>query len=185
MNIPYLEPVEKPRGLYLKIAYRFLKSLYGRVIMPAKVIYARKPQLLKVASLLNRIETKKLKLEPSLSIAIKALVASVNDCSFCKDLALAEFLKKQMGRERFKDLTDFENSDEYTGAEKAALRFARQVVVLNGVEQQMVTELKNHYTETEIIEIAWLCSAETYYNMLSKAFGIGSDSLAQTYDNAS
>lgn len=50
-----LQPIEKPKGLYLKPGYWYLKKMIGKVITPAKVVYARAPGLMKVASLFYKI----------------------------------------------------------------------------------------------------------------------------------
>jgi len=35
----------------------------------------------------------------------------------------------------------------------------------------------SHFDDTEIVELAWLISVETYYNVMRRALGIGSDGL--------
>ena len=40
-----LEPIEKPRGLLMRIAYWLSRRQLGGVMSPLKVIYARAPKL--------------------------------------------------------------------------------------------------------------------------------------------
>jgi hypothetical protein len=40
---PFLAPVEKPKGLMLKMAYYFARRQFGKVPTPMKVFYPRMP----------------------------------------------------------------------------------------------------------------------------------------------
>jgi len=42
---PRITPIEKPKGLFNKIMFALMKKQYGKVIMPAKVIYERYPKI--------------------------------------------------------------------------------------------------------------------------------------------
>lgn len=35
-----LQPIEKPGSLYVKLGYWYLRKMIGKVITPAKVVYA-------------------------------------------------------------------------------------------------------------------------------------------------
>src|SRR5213592_3467765 len=43
MNTPFLSPIEKPQGLFLKLAYFFTRREFGKVLKPLKVHSARLP----------------------------------------------------------------------------------------------------------------------------------------------
>ena len=84
-----LEPIENPAGFYMKAAYFFCRRMLGKVIMPLKVIYARKPALLRVSLLYQKIEEHRISLPASLRLLVKSVISLKNSCTFCNDLALA------------------------------------------------------------------------------------------------
>jgi hypothetical protein len=43
MNDTFLPPIEKPRGLVMKLAYCFTRRQFGKVLTPLKVHSARLP----------------------------------------------------------------------------------------------------------------------------------------------
>ncbi|HXC35663.1 MAG TPA: hypothetical protein VNV43_07290, partial [Candidatus Acidoferrales bacterium] len=40
---PFLQPIEKPSGLMMKLAYFFMRREFGKVLTPIKVASARLP----------------------------------------------------------------------------------------------------------------------------------------------
>ena len=65
---PRLAPIERPKSLLLRIAYRLSEKQLGKVITPMKVIYARKPRLLPLVAQIQRTLEHGLSLEPSLRL---------------------------------------------------------------------------------------------------------------------
>ena len=82
-----LPPIEKPRGLVMKIAYYFSRRQPGKVMTSIRVFAARMPSAFgsfygKAGSL-----DKKLRLLAHTAVLIREHVASLNLCAFC-ELAL-------------------------------------------------------------------------------------------------
>ncbi len=51
-----LTEIETPKGLFVRIAYWFIKRKYGKVFTPLKVVYARKPELMLIGRRMNLIQ---------------------------------------------------------------------------------------------------------------------------------
>ncbi len=64
---PRIEPIEKPKGLITKIAFKILKRDFGKVIMPAKVIYARYPKIMFAVKKMYDVENNLKKISESIS----------------------------------------------------------------------------------------------------------------------
>ena len=141
-----LPPIERPRSLLLRMAYQISIRQFGRVLRPFKVIYARKPRLLILAGLIDRMMRHGLSLEPSLRLLIQALA-------------------------------DVRTSSVFSGREKAALAFAEETTRDRHVRDETFAVVRVQFTETEIVELAWINAAETYFNLWAHPLGIESDEL--------
>jgi alkylhydroperoxidase family enzyme len=176
-----LEPIEKPKSLFLKIAYWFSRRQFGKVLTPMKVIYARKPALLSFAMKINKFEEKQTALAPDLRLFIKTATATLNGCVFCQDLALAQAVKGKIGTEKFTALikNDEMHLSAFTEKERAVLAVIREYDERKKVSDKTFDELRKHFNETEIIEILALNAFEHFYNAMSIPLGIESDGLRQ------
>jgi alkylhydroperoxidase family enzyme len=171
-----LQPIEKPQGLYLKLGYWYFKKMIGKVITPAKVVYARVPKMMKIASLFYKLQ-QQAPLEEELKLLCHALVSDINGCTFCLDIAQAYALRQHNSMKKFGDLHLFETSPLFTPQEKACLQYVKEVTLRKQVPDVVFKELQQHFTEEQIVYITFLCASEIYYNTMNLALGIGSDGL--------
>ena len=67
--------------------------------------------------------------------------------------------------EQINQLADFENRSDFTEAEKAALRLAeRETLNPKSFDEAMWADLRQHYDEGEIIELAAAIGLFNYFN---------------------
>ncbi|HEX6503174.1 MAG TPA: hypothetical protein VF011_07990 [Terriglobales bacterium] len=72
--------------------------------------------------------------------------------------------------EQINDLVNFEKRDDFTAAEKAALRLAERMTVdSHTVDDELWSELREHYDEGEIIELAAAIGLFNYFNRFNDA----------------
>lgn len=175
-----LEPIEKPKSLFLKIAYWFSRRQFGAVLTPLKVIYARKPPLLSIAMKMSKFEGKQTSLAPDLRLFIKTATATLNGCTFCQDIALAQAVKGKIGTEKFTALLRNDaDLSAFSEKERAVLAVIKEYDACKRVADETFAELKKHFSETEIVEILALNAIEHFYNALTVPLGIESDGLRQ------
>lgn len=176
-----LEPIEKPKSLFLKIAYWFSRRQFGVVLTPMKIIYARKPPLLSLAMKINKIEEKQTSLPADLRLFIKTATATLNGCAFCQDIALAQAVKGKIGTEKFTALVRNNGADfsAFTEKERAVLAVIKEYDARKKVSDETFAELKKHFSEIEIVEILALNAFEHFYNALTIPLEIESDGLRQ------
>lgn len=172
-----LEAIENPSNPLLKIAYWFSKKQFGKVMTPLKVIYSRKPALLKFAMKIAKFEEKQNSLPPDLRLLIKIAAATENGCSFCQDIALAQAVKGKIGTAKFKALINGEDSDAFTEKERAVLNVIWQYAAERKISDEHFDALKKHFSDTQIIEILALNAFEQFYNALTIPLEIHSDGL--------
>jgi alkylhydroperoxidase family enzyme len=173
----FLPPIEKPRGLLMKLAYYFTRKEFGKVLTPLKVHSARLPIAFglfytKIGSL-----DKKLMLPAETVLLIREHVARINVCLFCMDIGRSFTIKASMNQAKFDALEEYRTSDLFTDAERAALDYVTELTKDKQVNPDTFTRLSAHYSEREICEIVWLVASEHVYNMTNIGLNIHSDML--------
>ena len=174
----YLPPIERPRGLIMKLVYYFSRRQVGKVVMPLSVFAARMPAAFGTFyGKLSKLD-KKLQLPSRTAVLIREQVASINTCLFCMDAARWYALKESTDNAaRFDALAEYQTSPLFTDAERAALDYATELTSNKAVDADTFARLQRHYSEREICDIVWLVASEHLYNMTNVGLGIGSDGL--------
>lgn len=173
----FLPPIEKPRGLTMKLAYAMTRRQFGKVLTPLKVHSARLPPAFglfysKIANL-----DKKLLLSPETALLIREQVARINVCLFCMDISRWATIKASMNQAKFDALEQYSASPLFTDAERAALDYATELTKDREVNPDTFARLSRFYSEREICEIVWLVASEHLYNMTNIGLNIHSDLL--------
>lgn len=173
---PRLAPVDEPDSWWVWLAYKIMEWTEGTVITPVKVVQARLPESLRHAYETQKLE-EDLSLAPRLRFLIKRYVAFLNGCAFCIDLAEADAEAHDVDVHTLRAVGDYESSDRFSEAERAALAYVEAVTEDVHVDDATFEALRDHFSEREIVEITWLCATENYWNRISGPLGIGSDGL--------
>lgn len=176
----YLPPIEKPRGLLLKVLYFFSRRQFGKVATPIAVFSARMPTgFLMFYGKVSRLD-KKLELPSATAVLIREQVATLNTCLFCMDTSRWYAIKQSAdNRARFDALPEYRTSPLFTEAERAALDYATELTSTKKVEPETFERLTRYYTDREICDVVWLVASEHLYNMSNVGLNIGSDGLCE------
>src|SRR5579864_4512712 len=97
----FLPPIEKPRGLTMKLAYYFTRRQFGKVLTPLKVHSARLPAAFGLFYAKIGTLDKKLVLPPEMVLLIREQVAHINVCLFCIDIARSFTIQQSMNQAKF------------------------------------------------------------------------------------
>src|SRR5208283_6184275 len=174
---PFLPPIEKPKGLMLKLAYYFTRVQFGKVLTPLKVHSARLPIAFGLFySKISKLD-KKLLLPPETALLIREQVARINVCEFCIDIGRSMTIKASMNQAKFDALEHYRASDLFSDAERAALDYVTELTKDKAVNPDTFARLSGYYSEREICEIVWLVASEHLYNMTNIGLNIHSDML--------
>ncbi len=176
----YLPPIERPRGLFLRMVYFFARRQFGKVATPIAVFSARMPvAFMSFYGKVSRLD-KKLQLPPQTAALIRERVASINTCLFCMDAARWYAMKESADNlARFDALPEYRTSPLFTDAERAALDYATELTSNKKVDPDTFARLTRYYSEREICDIVWLVASEHLYNMSNIGLNIGSDGLCE------
>jgi hypothetical protein len=78
--------------------------------------------------------------------------------------------------DRIRDIWTFEQSGDFTEAEKAALRLARDAALVPpAVEPEHFAALREHYSDREIVELLAVISLAGWYNRWNNAIATVTD----------
>jgi alkylhydroperoxidase family enzyme len=173
----FLPPIEKPKGLMMKLAYYFTRRQFGKVLTPLKVHSARLPPTFGLFySKISKLD-KKLLLPPEMVMLIREQVARINVCLFCIDIGRSFTIKAAMNEAKFDALEQYSTSPLFTDAERAALDYVTDLTKHKKINPNTFARMSGHYSEREVCEIVWLVASEHLYNMTNIGLNIHSDML--------
>jgi alkylhydroperoxidase family enzyme len=173
----FLPPIEKPKGLLMKLAYYFTRRQFGKVLTPIKVHSVRLP--LGFGMFYGKIGNldKKLQLPPETVMLIREQVARINVCLFCIDIGRSFTIKASMNQAKFDALEQYRTSPLFSEAERAALDYVTELTRDKKVHPGTFARMASHFSERAICEIVWLVASEHVYNMTNIGLNIHSDML--------
>ena len=190
MEIPpvqgtFLPPIERPKGLMMKLVYAITRRQFGKVITPLKVFCARLP--VAFGQFYGRISAldKKLLLRPETAMLIRQQVARINICLFCIDIGRYFTIKASMNQAKFDALGQYRTSSLFTDAERAALDYVTELARDKKIEPETFSRLARFYSERQICEIVWLVASEHFYNITNIALNVHSDMFCDIGNRAS
>ena len=173
----FLSPIEKPRGIFMKLAYYFTRKEFGKVLTPLKVHSARLPSAFGLFyTKIGRLD-KKLRLSPEMVLLVREQVARINLCLFCMDIGRSFTIKASMNQAKFDALDEYRTSTLFSDAERAALDYVTELTQEKKVSPDTFARMAHHYSEREICEIVWLVASEHLYNMTNIGLNIHLDML--------
>ena len=174
---PRLEPIEEPPGLFLRLAYLYSRRVFGKVMAPLKVMYARAPGVMRASVQLAQASDNKLELDTSLRLLIQARTSSLNGCGFCLDMKKANAVSAHLGLEKFEALPNYQESPLFDDRERAALDYVSEVTRKRRVSDELFETLRKHFDEREIVEITFANAVENFHNCMAVPLGLESDGL--------
>lgn len=179
----FLSPVEKPKGLMLRVMYLYARRQWGKVPRPFSVFCARMPMAF--GSFFGKVSRldKKLQLSAETAGLVRARVASTNMCMWCVD-GQRWFVTHKTPEQlpKLDALDEYRSSPLFDDRQRAALDYATELTESKRVSRATFDAVARHYSEREICEIVWLVASEHLYNLNNLGLGIGSDGLCQLSD---
>ena len=112
----------------------------------------------------------------SLTSEFKRLIAFVSSnttgCRYCQAHTIRAAERYGASKERLENIWNFEQSDCFSDQEKVALKFTREASkVPVATTQEMEEELKQHWSENDIIEIMSVIALFGYLNRWNDVMG--------------
>ena len=172
-----IQPIEEPKSLKMRLAYKMVERQFGKVMTPMKVVYARMPKIFRLVYEEVKFIEKGVTVDPVISLLVRTWVAMINGCTFCIDIAQADAVHRRVGLDKFHALADYRTSPLFNERERAALAYVEEATRAKRVSDETFERLRRHFNEREIVEITWLNALENYYNLINLPLEIESDGL--------
>lgn len=175
---PYLPPVERPRALFMRLAFAFMRKKFGKVMTPASVFSARMPTAFTIFyGKVGKLD-RKLVIPAELVVLLREAVATTNGCAFCMDASRAAALEKWPdSRRKLDELSTYDTSPLFSERERAALDYATELTATRSMSTGTFAELERGFSEREICDVVWVIASEHLYNVSNIGLNIGSDGL--------
>ncbi|MGC4234625.1 MAG: carboxymuconolactone decarboxylase family protein [Niabella sp.] len=171
----FLPPIEKPKGLMMKVVYYFTKKQLGKVITPVKVFAARLPIAFgKMGAKVYQLD-KKLVLSKEMIFLIRHQVARINVCEFCMDISRYKAMEEIMNEEKISVISEYHSSPLFNDVERSALDYVTELTKDKKVNPETFSRMAAHYSEREICEIVYLVASEHLSNITNIGLNIHSD----------
>ena len=104
-------------------------------------------------------------LDPGLKQMVAFVISNAAGCRYCQAHTSHSAHRSGVSAEKLNAAFEFETSDLFTDAERAALRVALHAgMVPNAVEPAHMEELHKHYTDKQCVEIVAVISLFGYLN---------------------
>jgi alkylhydroperoxidase family enzyme len=172
-----LEPIEKPKGLMMRVAFWMTRRQLGKVLTAMKVLYPRMPRMLKLSYEIQKFEMKGIRLEPELHFMVATLASQINGCGCCVDIARSMAIRQHLEMEKFNALSEYRTSPLFSDRERAAMAYVEEATRRKRVSDATFEALRKLFSEREIVEITWLNALHNYYNLINLPLEIESDGL--------
>ncbi|HLH86218.1 MAG TPA: carboxymuconolactone decarboxylase family protein [Thermoplasmataceae archaeon] len=173
-----MEPIEKPKGIRLRILYSVTQRQLGKTPTPFKVLSARMPSSIKVTSIMYKVE-KKIGLKEEMKFLIEYFTSVLNGCTFCMDIGRAYVVKAHYSLGKLDAIADYRTSSLFSEQERSALSYVEEIIKERHVSGSTFRNLKRFFSERQIVEITYLVAVQTFTNLSNIAMGIESDGLCE------
>lgn len=146
------------------------KSVLG-FVPNSLLIMARRPDLVRGFGHLAAEVFKCKELQPALKELIAHIASTAAGCLYCQAHTANKASKYDQTQEKLDNVWEFEQSDLFDDAEKAALRVARDAAfVPNAVTDEHFEDLRKYYSEAQIVDIVGIVSLFGFLNRWNDTF---------------
>ena len=115
---------------------------------------------------------------PEFKRIIGYITSFVSGCRYCQAHTILGSQRFGANEDRLKDAWNYENSDHFTDAEKAALKYAHAAASIpNAVEDEIAAELHKHWEDDDIVEITAVIALFGYLNRWNDSMGSALEDL--------
>lgn len=178
--MPHLDPIDKPKGLMLRLLYRLLGRQFGKAPGWLTVFSARMP--LAYTSWMGKVYklNKKLQVSSDTMTLVRARVDGINMCTWCMDAGRWYVINKAPHiLAKVDAINEYRTSPLFDDKERAALDFATELTEHKHVSADTFAALSRHYSEREICELDWVVATNHLFNINNLGLGISSDGLCE------
>ena len=115
---------------------------------------------------------------PEFKRIIGYITSFVSGCRYCQAHTILGSQRFGADEDRLQDAWNYENSDHFTDAEKAALKYAHAAASIpNAVDDEIAAELHKYWCDDDIVEITAVIALFGYLNRWNDSMGSALEDL--------
>lgn len=158
---------------YVRLLFWNQRRRYGKVLEPTR-LWGRTPKVFAALALLyGAFDRKSSPIDPVLRTLVTVRVSQINWCAFCVDINASLALKRGLNEEKLTALADFAESALFDEREKSVLYYVEAVTYSDRQPtSQHFLDLRQHFTDTEIIELTGLIAFQNLSSKFNAALGV-------------
>ncbi|NVK21620.1 MAG: carboxymuconolactone decarboxylase family protein [Kangiellaceae bacterium] len=150
----FLKPLDKNLHPDLAADFQIFEEILG-FVPNSLLTMQRRPEIVKGFGVLTKAVMPK---DGEVDLGFKRLVAHFASravgCQYCEAHSLVAANIHGISQEKLDKIWEYQTSDLYTEAERVALDYALAAgSVPNAVDQELVDRMKEHWSESQIVEI--------------------------------
>jgi AhpD family alkylhydroperoxidase len=174
--------LDHKRTPLLRIAELYSKRRYGAVLEPGLALLHNRRVLMTLIANENRVARWDI-LDPTVK-AVAALAAAAEiGCGWCLDFGFWESFHRGVDPVKLREITDWQRSTVYTERERAAIRYAVGMTQTPPhVTDEMVADLRNRFTDAEVVELTAMIALENQRSRTNTALGLSSQGFRDQCD---
>jgi len=146
-----------------------IKDKYGQILSIFGTM-AHQPEVLKGIELINDGIHKDL--PGTLRELAYFKVSQVNCCEYCSHYHFKAALKAGVTTEQLRATEDYVNSDLFSDAEKAVLKYSEELTKTGNVDDSTVAAVKKHISEKELVTLAATVALANFTNRFNHGLGV-------------
>ena len=110
-------------------------------------------------------------LEKALIELVKIRASQINGCAFCIDMHTKDARARGETEQRIYALNAWRETPFFTDRERAALAWTEAVTRIGGgVSDELYAEARGHFSEKELVDLAWAVAAINAWNRVAISF---------------
>ena len=180
-----IEPIPREELAQYEPTFELVEAAMGFVPSSMRTM-AKIPELFEAFSRLAGTITMIGELDPGLVQMVAHVASTASGCRYCQAHTAAHAAHLGVDDEKIEHVWEFETSDLFTDAERAALRVARDAAqVPNAVTDAQFATLGEHFTERQIVQLVATISLFGYLNRWNDtmATALEPEPLVYAYDH--
>jgi alkylhydroperoxidase family enzyme len=170
---------DKADRLIPKIALRYSKRRFGRVVEPVAAAAHHSGVLLAMGALETTAERGWRHLDKDLRwLAIQVSAMEIG-CSWCTDYGYYEGMQQGTDPAKVRAVLQWRTSDAFDDRERAVLEYAEVATATPvNVTEELMVALHRHFSEQEIVELAAWVALENFRSRFNGGLGLHSQGFS-------
>ena len=169
--MPRVEPLRRESLPEFEDTFRSVETALG-VLPNSTLTMARSPRLMQAFAALNEIVMADGRVDGVLKQLVATVVSSAAGCAYCQAHTAHVAEKRGSDARKLEEVWNFESSDLFSDAERAALRVAQGAgVTPNAVTDEEMADLRRHFDDEQIVEIVAVIANFGFLNRWNDTMG--------------